>query len=302
VTAVGQAVGRALQGMPHKKVRRGKAEIQLLKNAIYCTCEELHPITDRGLFYALLTRLQGFAKTEENYQNVVVRLCGLMREQDELPWEWITDHTRWQRKPRSYNSITEALDETRRTYRRDLWSNQAVYVEVWCEKNALAGLLYQVTEEYDVPLMISGGFSPKGFLHSTAEAIKAHNKPSFIYQVGDWDPSGTVIAQSMERSIRRYAPEAVITFERLALTEEQVRRYRLPTRPTKRKGNSHAKNWKGDSVEVDALDPAILQGIVRGAIEQHIDPRQLEIVQKSEDSERSLLEWMCQIAKKEGII
>jgi hypothetical protein len=300
VPAVGGAVSPALQGMPNKKVRRTKAEIRFLKEAIYRTCEELGPITDRGLFYALLSRLNGFAKTEENYQNVVVRLCGVMREVGELPWAWILDHTRWQRKPRSYCSITEALDETRRTYRRDLWANQAAYVELWCEKNALAALLYQITEEYDVPLMVSVGFSSKGFLHSTAEAIKAVGKPAFIYQVGDLDPSGKVIMQSMERSIRRYALDAPITFERLALTEEQVRRYKLPTRPTKRKGNSHAKNWKGDSVEVDALDPVVLQGIVRRAIEQHINPRQLEVVQKSEASERNLLEWVTQVAKKKA--
>ena len=34
-----------------------------------------------------------------------------------------------------------------------------VYVEVWCEKDALAGVLMEETEVYDVPLMVAKGYS-----------------------------------------------------------------------------------------------------------------------------------------------
>jgi hypothetical protein len=42
-------------------------------------------------------------------------------------------------------------------------------------------------------------------------------------------------------------------------------------------------------VEVDALPVEVLQGIVRAAIEQHIDQRQLEITKQAEESERDIL-------------
>ena len=77
--------------------------------------------------------------------------------------EWLADSTRCMRKPRSYSSLEEAIARTAATYRRGLWDNQNAYVEVWLEKEALAGVLYRVTEVYDVPLMVVKGFPSKDF-------------------------------------------------------------------------------------------------------------------------------------------
>jgi hypothetical protein len=272
-----------------KRTRRSKAEIQELKAGFYDILEGRHPQTDRQVFYqAVKARL--IQKTETEYKNVVIRLLGLMREQDELPWEWIIDATRWMRKPTSYSSLEEAVRITAITYRRDLWANQNAYCEVWCEKEALAGVLYEITEQFDVPLMVAKGFSSKAFLHGAAKAIEASGKPAFLYYVGDHDPSGGVIWKNVQTKIQRYAPSADVTFELLAVTPEQIRQYALPTRPTKREHNMHAKEFKGRSVEVDALPVEVLQRLVRKAIEQHIDQRQLAITQAIEQSERGILQ------------
>jgi hypothetical protein len=77
--------------------------------------------------------------------------------------------------------------------------------------------------------------------------------------------------------------------KRVALTEAHIKRYRLPTRPTKRIGNKHADGFIGDSVELDALSPRILRGMVRKAIEQRISPAETMILCEAEDSERELL-------------
>ena len=61
-------------------------------------------------------------------------------------------------------------------YRRDLWAAMPVYVEVWCEKDALAGVLLEETELYDVPLMVARGYSSVSFLHSAAKAIEARRQ------------------------------------------------------------------------------------------------------------------------------
>ena len=45
-----------------------------------------------------------------------------MRLAGRLPYDWLADNTRWQRKPRSYTSIEAALDETARLYRKALWA------------------------------------------------------------------------------------------------------------------------------------------------------------------------------------
>ena len=58
-------------------------------------------------------------------------------------------------------------------------------------------------------------------------------RPAFIYHLGDSDPSGENAAEVIERELREYAPGAEIHFERLAVTREQIRDWRLPSRPTK---------------------------------------------------------------------
>jgi len=81
-------------------------------------------------------------------------------------------------------------------------------------------------------------------VHRAAATIAAENKSAYLYYFGDQDPSGLWIWRDLQRKIRRYAPHAV-SFERVAVTPEQIREYRLPTRPTKREGNTHAKNFRG---------------------------------------------------------
>ena len=43
-----------------------------------------------------------------------------MRRAGELPYDWLADNTRWQRKPNTYNGVEEALQETARLYRKAL--------------------------------------------------------------------------------------------------------------------------------------------------------------------------------------
>src|SRR5262245_61221063 len=97
-------------------------------------------------------------KTEAGY-DLVCRDLLQMREAGEVPFSWIADNTRWMRKPDSYGSAQAALREVARGYRRSLWQDQGAYVEVWCEKDAIAGVLYEETGAWDVPLMVARGFS-----------------------------------------------------------------------------------------------------------------------------------------------
>ena len=80
-----------------------------------------------------------------------------------------------------------------------------------------------------------------------------------------------------------------ITFERVAVTPEQIESMSLPTRPTK-KSDSRSKNFEGESVEVDAIDPAVLRKMADGCITRHIDQRKLEFTTLAEMSERELLD------------
>ena len=59
------------------------------------------------------------------------------------------------RKPTTHSSLEAALIRTAETYRRAIWDEQNAYVEVWLEKDALAGVLVEVTRQWDVPLMVT---------------------------------------------------------------------------------------------------------------------------------------------------
>ena len=89
-----------------------------------------------------------------------------------MSWHHITDLTRWQRKPLTFNNLETAVEHTRRTYRRAVWYGLDRRVFVVLEKEALASVVGAVTEEYDVPLLVTKGFSSLTFAHSVAEDIK----------------------------------------------------------------------------------------------------------------------------------
>src|ERR1019366_1809038 len=143
-----------------------------------------------------------------------------MRKAGELAYDWLADNTRWQRKPRSFDSVQQALDDTARFYRKSLWTNADAYVEIWLEKDALAGVVMPVTSSYDVPLMVARGYASLSFLHTAAEDIAELEVPTFIYHLGDFDPSGVNAGEKIEQTLREMAPDADITFERIAVTEE----------------------------------------------------------------------------------
>ncbi len=271
---------------PIKRHRRTKAEIAEIEDAIFDIVRADHPMTLRGLFYRLVAA-GVIAKDEREYKNVGRYLLKLRRE-DRVPYAWIADNTRWMRKPRTYYGLHDVLEHTVETYRRALWSDQDAYVEVWCEKDTLAGVLYAETEPYDVPLMVVRGFSSETYLHSAAEAIAVQDKPAYLYLLTDYDPSGLGIATDIERRIRGFIPDVEVHVERIAVTEDQIDRLLLPTRPTKRT-DSRSKGFTRESVELEAIPPATLRALVRSAIEQHVDPDLLDRTIAVEEAERATL-------------
>jgi hypothetical protein len=267
--------------------RSTKAEAEVRRETLRNIVEAGRPMTVRQVFYQA-TVIGLVEKAETGYKKVQTDLT-VMRKAGDLPYSWLTDNTRWQRKPDSYGSIEEALQETAKFYRKDLWRAADSYVEIWLEKDALSGVIYPVTKEYDVPLMVARGYASLSFLHSAAEAINDLLVPAHIYHLGDFDPSGVNAAAKIEETLRELAPDAEIHFERIAVTPAQIEHWRLPSRPTKGT-DTRAKSFGSDvSVELDAINPNDLRGLVRLCIEQHLPARQFEILKAAEESERKML-------------
>ena len=284
--------GASYKSSSIKRKRRTKAEMTRLRDAIYEICELRQPQTVRHLFYHMCVK-KLIEKLDAEYTNVTVRLAGQMREDGELPWDWLVDETRTMRKPDSYGSLSDMLDESHQFYRRDLWAGQDVYLEVWCESDSVAGVIYDVTAEWDVPLMSARGFSSKSFCWNAAKTIEYHDKPAVILYVGDYDPAGLKIDRDIQNKLRRYAPDADLTFRRLAVNKDQIAEYDLPTRPPK--DEEQAKKLKiKKTVEVEALDSRELRRIVSEAIESYIDFETLERLKTVEQAERDTLANMIE--------
>jgi hypothetical protein len=277
--------------------RRTKAAIEKIRRAIYATLEADNPQTVRGLFYQLVSA-GAVRKLEAEYKGTVIRLATEMRLAGDLPFEWLADNTRWMRKPRTHGSLKSALENTRDTYRRALWNDQDAYVEIWLEKDALAGVLYEETRKYDVPLMVSRGYSSLTFLHSAAETIQAQGKPAFLYYFGDHDPSGKDIPRVIEKRLRELAPKAEIHFEAVAVTEWQIQKWNLQTRPTK-KTDTRARGWKGGSVEVDAIPAKKLRELVADCITMHIDKWALARTLETEKAEKETIDEIFNVFQEE---
>ncbi len=242
------------------------------------------PVTVRQMFYQLETR--GLVpKSEAGYRQVAYQLLR-MRRMGIVPYGWFADATRWMRKPRTYDSLTDYLERVQESYRRSLWAEQNAYVEIWIEKDALAGVVTETTFKWDVPLMVTRGFPSDSFVYEAAENIKAMGKPTYLYYFGDYDPSGVCVSDNLQAKLADWTPEA--HFERVAVNAEQIQNLNLPTRPTKRT-DTRAKFWNGESVELDAIPPNKLREMVAGCILRHIDAEQVRKIERIEELEKQTL-------------
>jgi hypothetical protein len=270
---------------PIRRTRATKAETEQRREDLLKIVAAIKPMTVRQVFYQ--ASVCGIVeKSESGYDKVQTDLV-LMRRAGVLPYDWLTDNTRWQRKPQTFDSVQEALEETARFYRKILWRDADAYVEVWLEKDALAGVVDPITEKYDVPLMVARGYASLSFLHSAAEYIASLDVPTFIYHFGDFDPSGVNAAEKIEQTLKEMAPDAEIHFERIAVTPKQISDWKLPTRPTKK--SDKRKKFGKISVELDAIEPVRLRRLVQGLIESHLPRRQFKILKVAEASERELI-------------
>lgn len=275
--------------MPAARRRSTRAELDALDDAIITAVELEQPITLRGVFYRAVAA--GAVEKDETtgYLRVQRELLKLRRA-GVIPYDWITDGSRWVLKPRSYADVEAMLRADQQSYRRALWQNQSVEVQLYSEKDAITSVVQPVTDEWDVPLGITRGISSETFCWEVAQSIMAASKPEmFIYQLGDHDTSGLTAWRAFRDRVLDFARadarrSVTVTFERLAVTEEQIASMNLPTRPDKQHGFR--------AVEVDAIPPTGLRRIVREAIEQHIDPRQLEIHRAVEETQRQGLAAM----------
>jgi hypothetical protein len=265
-----------------------------VRQAIIAALKEQHPQTVRQVFYQLVVR--GVVdKTEVEYGRTVGRLLAEMRLDGTVKWSDIVDESRRTRGTRTFDNISAALEDNAKYYRRSALREADVYIEIWSEKEALSGIIWDAASEYDVPVVVSKGVPSLTQIYQSFLNIRRARKAgklSYIYQFGDHDPTGCLIPKTIEARLREFCDRYHCpppTVQRIALTEAQVEQFNLPTRPTKREGNHHARRFEGSSVELDALPANELRRLVTECIERHMSQQDLEVLRAAEASERDIL-------------
>lgn len=243
------------------------------RSALHGIVADVQPCSVRQVYYIGIGRL--YSKGDAAY-NSVVRELGILRERGDLPWEWISDHTRLRRIDTMYESIKDALARTAEHYRRDLWSRQPRRVEVWCESDSIGGVLADVTRPLGVALLAARGQSSKTFVYDSAQEYKRIGKPVTVLYVGDWDPSGLAIDRSVQERLDRYGDDSVVMdFRRIAVTPSQIRLLDLVTHEANRADRnfrrfvdtcSEAHLPSDQAVEVEAIPPPTLRDLLTSEI------------------------------------
>jgi hypothetical protein len=248
-------------------------------------------LTIRHLFYLMVSA--GFVEKSELGYHKVDRFTVQMRINGILPYNTFIDNSRMTLQYNTYESFDQGLQDFVNSYQRWIWSHQNDYVEVWCEKDALSNILFQTTGPYHVPLRICHGSNSITKGYEASEDIKEmskRNKSIFIYYLGDYDPKGKESSNDVENKLR-YLFKCNISFQQLAINEAQIKQYNLPTRPTK-STNKSSVFTDSRSVELDAIDPAVLKDLVEQAIKKHIDWTKFNEIKKEEEKEIVILKTM----------
>ena len=257
--------------------------------------EQPGELTDRQVFYRLVSK--GLIANATATYNQVCGVSKRGRIDGSIPWNRIVDRSKpiyqvreeddgsydlyFEDNKDTYESAETTFKDAANDYYVPLWKFQPEYLEVWCEKDALAGILQQVTNKYRLPLAVCRGYQSITTIHDRLEIYKRivekeERKVSILY-LGDFDPRGENIPEVIQRDFKSLGFD--LHLEKIGLTDQQVKQYNLIPAPCKKK-DTMANTWisqHGDNVyELDALEPAILLQLVEESIKAHFSQDALQ--------------------------
>lgn len=267
------------------------------------------PLTLRQIHYQLVARLIPWSPngTERIYRNIrseynmLSKLLKWMRIDGMIPWRVMVDDHRSREEMLKYESVYEFIDDQLADfltgYRRCLIQDQPKYIEVWVEKGALRRICRQVAWYYCLPVVSCTGYQSVTYLENFAykahQAISKGKDPVVLY-LGDLDPSGVQMFEANIETLEHEMDVVGAEFHRIALNPDQVAEYNLPTDPDAGKTTDpryrvYVQSYGETFVELDALHPSDLQGILRAAIESHLNMEAFRDQQDEEDEDDTIV-------------
>lgn len=281
-------------------------------------------LTLRQLYYQLVSK--DLIRNEEKQYKRIGEIVSRARRGGWLDWEALEDRVRVPRRPSEFRDLDELVQAALNSYRLPRMKGQETYVELWVEKDALAGVLLPIANRYHVTLMVNRGYSSTSAMKEAGERIRATamelevDRACVLY-LGDLDPSGEdmvrdvgerldeytnrgrifkIVEKNSEKDIEvetdaaraKRMPYIDVEVRKLALTMAQVEEYEPPPNPAKTTDSRFEKfqQQHGDeSWEVDALPPSVLRDIIETELDELIDDQKVEEIREQEKLDKELL-------------
>jgi len=251
-------------------------------------------LTLRQLYYQFVARAL-IPNTQKSYNNLggviaKARMAGW------IDWEAIEDRTRNLVKWQTDDSPQAAIARLRRHFTLEKWERQPAYVEVWVEKEALAGVFERICNTLEVPFFACRGYVSLSEMWSASQRLRERSeegKQTIILHFGDHDPSGIDMTRDINDRVETFAGyDAAVEVWRIALNMPQVQQYSPPPNPAKltdSRADDYVAKYGRQSWELDALDPATLSALVQAEVDSVRDQDLWdESVEEEEEAMRHL--------------
>ncbi len=258
-----------------------------------------YKLTLRQLFYQLVSR-----DIIPNQTKEYAKLSGLLvkgRMAGAVDWESIEDRIRVPYIPSAWDSPEAIIESAIYSYRRNRQEGQEVYIELWVEKDALSGVLKEITKKYHINLMVNRGYSSCTAMHDSFKRLKEaedEDKQTYILYLGDHDPSGLDMIRDVYDRLEEFGvyPEV----RQIGLTMEQIKKYNPPPNPAKitdPRATKYIEKYGETSWEVDALNPETLHSLVKENVEELININLFNKSLKQEEKDKTKLKKLAQGGK-----
>ena len=304
---------------------RKDSSTKLLNDIITVINQYKIKMTVRQVYYRLVAA-QKVPNSDKSYQRVKAML-GDARKEGIIPFDAIEDRTRdilfmrdgkwlvrdgiqlvrWSEEDIPVERFEKAFLDNFKVldtyYDLPRWYGQDSRVIVMVEKQALQGLFQNVCFEKQVDLLVCKGYPSLSILNELAKRLRKSGATDIrIKYHGDYDPSGLDIDRDVQNKMRNQFG-IKFDFERIAITREQIDEYNIPPAPAKTSDSrfQSMEDNEGEAmqVELDAIDPPDLQGIIADAIDVEFDEDIYEEERAEELGERRELikAWIQEVMK-----
>jgi len=232
-------------------------------------------LTLRQLYYQLVSA-NIIPNKERSYKNLG-NLVSKARLAGQLDWDAIEDRVRQAKRAPEWDSASSLMESALASFRLPRLQGQCHYVELWVEKDALAGVLEPISKECHIVLMVNRGYSSQSAMYESAKRISYRMDnlgcdDATILYLGDLDPSGEDMVRDIQDRMDLFGTQVEVV--KVALNIDQVQKHQLPPNPAKlsdSRASAFIAKYGRESWEVDALSPRELRAIINGAIWSRLD-------------------------------